>query len=223
MTRDAVRESAGEPIPAHPAPAVVVPGFDRRVHVSRRRLLVVSCWTALGAMAFGSGAAAATSLYPRGVPRLTGKHVVGHLDALAPGTKEPIVVEATDPRRLSSSLQARIHLVRLDAEQAARNPGAKPGMVYAFWRKCAHLGCTVPWNPTFSIEDPRSRQTYSGWFRCRCHGSTYSDAGFKVFGPAPRSLDLFPLTIGGDGKLIVDVGTVITRSGEDPARGVLRA
>lgn len=75
----------------------------------------------------------------------------------------------------------------------------------------------------FSFQDPRSGETYTGWFRCPCHGSTYSDAGVKVFGPAPRSLDMFPLTISGDGKLILDVGSVITGSDQDPARGVLPA
>lgn len=191
--------------------------------MSRRRLLLVGFWTGLGAMLVGGAVTVLNALYPRGAPRLAGKFVVANLSELPPGTKKPVVIQSPDPRDPLRTLDAKVYLVRLDKQQAARNPGAKEGMVYAFWRKCPHLGCTVPWNPAFSFEDPRSGQANTGWFRCPCHGSTYSDAGFKVFGPAPRSLDMFPVSIAGDGRIIVDVGTVIGGSDRDPELGVLPA
>ena len=118
------------------------------------------------------------------------------------------------------NLEAKTWLVRLDAEQAKHNPPAQAGAVLALYHKCPHLGCTVPYRPDFSREDPRSNQTYAGWFLCPCHGSTYSDAGVRVFGPAPRSMDMFPLTIDG-GKMTVDTGKVITGTLDNPSRAVL--
>lgn len=60
------------------------------------------------------------------------------------------------------------------------NPG--PGIL-ALWWKCVHLGCTVPWVPS---EDH---------FHCPCHGSVYLYDSQRIAGPAPRSLDLFPVMI----------------------------
>lgn len=196
--------------------------------VSRRRVLLIGFWTAIGAMVVGMVTTTLNSLYPRGVARLAGVHPTGWtVDTLLPGDKKEVVIQVPDPRSPLTALDAKIFLVRLNEEQASRNPGSQAGMIYAFWRKCPHLGCTVPFTPSFSFEDPRSGQTYNGWFRCPCHGSTYSDAGVKVFGPAPRSLDLFPVLIGDDGKISVDVGKVITGgapgSPEESERGVLPA
>jgi cytochrome b6-f complex iron-sulfur subunit len=223
MPGGAVQELSVSSVAAPARAVLVVPAGEHELRVSRRRMLLIGFWTALGAMLVSGTVTVLNALYPRGAPKLSGKHVVGTLDALPPGAKQPVVVQVADPRDPLKALDAKVFLVRVDKEQAARNPGAQEGMVYAFWRKCPHLGCTVPWNPTFSFQDPRSGETSKGWFRCPCHGSTYSDAGVKVFGPAPRSLDMFPLTINSDGKLIVDVGRVITGSDQDPARGVLPA
>ena len=64
------------------------------------------------------------------------------------------------------------------------------GGVIALYQKCPHLGCTVPWRATFDFEGK------TGWFRCPCHGSTYSrDEADVVFGPAPRPLDTLPVRI----------------------------
>ncbi|MGH2379132.1 MAG: ubiquinol-cytochrome c reductase iron-sulfur subunit [Candidatus Limnocylindria bacterium] len=55
-----------------------------------------------------------------------------------------------------------------------------PGGIAAAYRKCTHLGCTVPWIPS---EDQ---------FHCPCHGSLYEKrTGVVLGGPAPRPLDLF--------------------------------
>jgi len=50
-----------------------------------------------------------------------------------------------------------------------------PGGIAAAYRKCTHLGCTVPWN---AGEDQ---------FHCPCHGSLYDKHTAVVKGgPAPR-------------------------------------
>jgi cytochrome b6-f complex iron-sulfur subunit len=66
--------------------------------------------------------------------------------------------------------------------------------VRALYQRCTHLGC----KPNFCIK--------SYWFECPCHGSRYDRLGTKVkeLGPAPRSLDRFAVSVGGDGKLTLD-------------------
>ncbi len=193
------------------APAPVT--GPRMPAVSRRKVMLIGFWTAMGAMLASIGVTILNSIYPRHIARLTGVQPTGWtVSTLQPGDKQAVLIQVPDPNAPLQPLSTQIYLVRLNAEQAARNPGTAEGMVFAFWRKCPHLGCTVPWSSTFSFQDPRSGQTYSGWFRCPCHGSTYSDAGVKVFGPAPRSLDKYPLVIGSDGSISVNVGKVVTGS-----------
>lgn len=68
-----------------------------------------------------------------------------------------------------------------------------PGGIIATYRKCTHLGCAVPFN------------TGSDIFHCPCHQSKYDKRTAVVLsGPAPRPLDLFRISEGGDGKLMVD-------------------
>ena len=73
----------------------------------------------------------------------------------------------------------------------------------AVYQKCAHLGCKVPPCDT------------SGWLECPCHGSRYNKAGEYQFGPAPRGLQHFPLTVDGGS---VSVDTSAPEPG--PPRGV---
>jgi cytochrome b6-f complex iron-sulfur subunit len=69
----------------------------------------------------------------------------------------------------------------------------------ALWQRCTHLGCSVPW-----VEE-------EGQFHCPCHGSLYNRMGEVIGGPAPRPLDIFPITIRG-GEVWVDTGKPIQRS-----------
>jgi cytochrome b6-f complex iron-sulfur subunit len=68
-----------------------------------------------------------------------------------------------------------------------------PGGIIAAYRKCTHLGCSVPWNAS---EDQ---------FHCPCHGSLYDKHTAVVKGgPAPKPLQLFHITADATGSLIVD-------------------
>ena len=72
----------------------------------------------------------------------------------------------------------------------------------ALWQKCPHLGCTVPWldnAPSLDSIEPNGR------FNCPCHGSLYDRYGQIKGGPAPRPMDMFPITIR-DGRIFVETG-----------------
>lgn len=79
------------------------------------------------------------------------------------------------------------------------------GALALYW-KCPHLGCTVPWNQA------------AGEFQCPCHGSIYDRYGVLIAGPAPRPMDLMPITVQPDGTVIVDTNPndLIQRSGYSP-------
>ena len=80
--------------------------------------------------------------------------------------------------------------------------GAVDAKLQAIYRKCVHLGCSVPACPSSKL------------FECPCHGSKYRLHGEYYAGPAPRGLDRFPVTIEG-GKVVVDTGSLQ----EGPPRG----
>jgi cytochrome b6-f complex iron-sulfur subunit len=176
-----------------------VPG----TRVSRRGLLRATFWTGLMAGLAAIGATIVDFLYPRGVTGFGGIVSAGTVDQFPPGSKTEIN-------------EGRFWLVHLTPQQGG------PGFL-ALWWKCPHLGCTVPWRENFSFTDPATGQDKRGWFRCPCHGSTYNDAGVRVFGPAPRSMDHFELTIDPATKRIsVNTGNV-TNGTSDNARFAVRA
>ncbi|MFN2526749.1 MAG: ubiquinol-cytochrome c reductase iron-sulfur subunit [Actinomycetota bacterium] len=79
---------------------------------------------------------------------------------------------------------------------------AKEVKMQALYRKCVHLGCSVP------------HCSKSLLFECPCHGSKYRLSGEYYGGPAPRGLDRFPVVLEGD-KIVVDTGDLQT----GPPRG----
>jgi cytochrome b6-f complex iron-sulfur subunit len=72
----------------------------------------------------------------------------------------------------------------------------------------------VPWRPEFTFNDDK------GWYRCPCHGSTYTKAGVRVFGPAPRSMDTMKITIDGAGNITVQTGSITPGGTDNPHRAV---
>ena len=75
----------------------------------------------------------------------------------------------------------------------------------ALWQKCTHLGCAVPW-----VEE-------EGQFHCPCHGSLFDRNGEVTGGPAPRPLDLFPVSVR-SGEVWVDTSQPTERSEFDPSQ-----
>ena len=88
-----------------------------------------------------------------------------------------------------------------------------PGGIIAAYRKCTHLGCTVPFS------NGRDQ------FECPCHGSRYDKRTATVLRtPAPRPLDLFHISQLPSGALVVDTNplNVITRPEWDPSQLEIR-
>ena len=187
--------------PHGPATAVVPPArVPGSPVVSRRRVLQVGFWTSIGAMLAGAGACGLDIIYPSTVTGFGGKVSVPASAIPPPGEKVQIA-------------SGRFWLVNLTQEQGG------PGLLALWWR-CPHLGCTVPWRPTFNWPDPSTGALRQGWFRCPCHGSTYTDAGVRVFGPAPRSLDTMAISVAGNGDLTVDTGTRVNGGTDNPDRAI---
>ncbi|HSP05988.1 MAG TPA: ubiquinol-cytochrome c reductase iron-sulfur subunit [Acidobacteriota bacterium] len=98
------------------------------------------------------------------------------------------------PASVTAFPASRFYLVRL-----------QDGGFLALSSTCSHLGCTVPWN--------EKDQT----FPCPCHASVFSMTGEVQSPPAPRALDLHPVTIE-SGVVKVDIGKTIRRQHFDAAQ-----
>jgi cytochrome b6-f complex iron-sulfur subunit len=87
---------------------------------------------------------------------------------------------------------------------------SEEGDPLAIYMVCTHLGCLYKWEPsTFRFE-------------CPCHGSKFTALGHYIEGPAPRSLDLFVITVDESGQIVVDTGRRVTGAPatESPARHI---
>ena len=106
--------------------------------------------------------------------------------------QDAIVVAGTvdnfEPGTVSAFVRGKFYLARLE-----------DGGFLAMSRTCTHLSCTVPW---VSGEDK---------FICPCHSSEFDIRGEVINPPAPRALDLYPVTI--ENKVLkVDTGKLTKRS-----------
>lgn len=95
---------------------------------------------------------------------------------------------------VTRNLTGRFFIVRLE------------GGLLAMYQRCPHLGCAVPW-----VEAENQ-------FHCPCHGSLYNLEGVVTGGPAPRPMDLFPITIENGDEVWVDTSQPTQRSGFDPSQ-----
>ncbi|MER3418422.1 MAG: hypothetical protein C4343_04825 [Chloroflexota bacterium] len=72
--------------------------------------------------------------------------------------------------------------------------------VRALYQRCPHLGCKP--NPCLK----------NFWLECPCHGSRYDRLGIKAagaqYGPAPRSMDRFAISVDGSGVLTIDTSKI---------------
>jgi len=162
--------------------------------VRRRQLLRVGFASAL--------ALSATDLVAAVAPYLRMTRVIGLGAPVAVGTAAQILAQfAQTNDRPILFREGRFFLLHA------------PGGIVAAYRKCTHLGCTVPFS------------TGSDLFECPCHGSRYDKHTATVLRtPAPRPLDLFHISQLPSGALVVDTNplNVMTRSEWDPRQLEIR-
>jgi len=173
-----------------------------RAVVSRRLFILGGFWSTLALAFVGIVGSPLDFWWPRTVAGAARKVFVS-ADRVPKVGGDPVVIP-----------EGRFFLVNLAAGTTA-NGEETPGGLLALWRKCPHLGCTVPWRPDFTFLGR------TGWFRCPCHGSTYTkEGGILVAGPAPRPMDLFDLEVQSDKSVVVTTGVTVAIKGspENPSK-----
>lgn len=158
---------------------------------SRRGFVRLLFAIGLGGVVLGAGKLLSDFITPTG-PYPAALHV-GRVRDFARGGA-PRLLEVND----ANGLVRRLQVVHLDPRDTARNGSGEGDGILAMDAQCTHLQCTLRWNPTFNWDGQQ------GWFRCACHGSTYTKAGVRVFGPGPRSLTTYRVQVTSDGEVIVD-------------------
>lgn len=91
--------------------------------------------------------------------------------------------------------------------------GNRDVLLALYW-KCAHLGCTIGWEPGLKLGGA------PGLFLCPCHGSIYARSGQNINGPTLRPLDLMAIRL--DGRRIwVETGRISQRTQYDPQQATV--
>lgn len=170
--------------------------------MTRRRFVRGAFATGVGLAFLGSLGFLLDFLYPR--------NLHGFGTGFSPGNVRDYP-KGGDPRHFPDGQFWVAHL-----DPAEIRPGGSGGGsgLLALWHKCPHLGCMVPWRAEFACAGD------TGWYRCPCHDATFTRAGTRVFGPAPRSMDTMAIHIDDARNITVDTGA-ITRAGPDnPQRAI---
>jgi len=164
-------------------------------HYDRREFINLAWWGTAGLLALTGISATVASLWPRPKAGPFGrKMTAGKLEDFLPAS-------------VTYFPEYRFYLVRLPMK------GGGTGLL-ALYRRCTHLGCVVPWLPEEPSEDALAP---TGRFHCPCHGSIYNRYGEVVSGPAPRPLDIFPITIAGN-EVEVNTAKAIRRQKFDESQ-----
>ncbi len=199
-------------VTARPAPEAVAERTLSRAEVAnvvtRRTMLRTSFWATLGVTIAGLLLGFVNFFWPR---KVTGFGGVVKIQ------KDQLPNPGDDPKKFFEIKGYIVNLKPGEGVPAQFTSFAQPsekGGILALYQKCPHLGCSVPWRPEFEFEGVK------GWFRCPCHGSTYTKAGVRVFGPAPRPMDTFEVKVNPDGSIEVNTGRIHLGGPDNPQRTI---
>ena len=170
--------------------------------VSRRELLRGSLAAAVGLWLLEVTSGTLNFLWPNLSGEFGGDIEIGTLDELKSAYSELPVAEGF-PVFVG---KAKAFVMLVDPSRQQFVPGADDTgdgtnvNVRALYQRCPHLGCKP--NPCLK----------NFWLECPCHGSRYDRLGQKVageqYGPAPRSMDRFGVTVDGAGVLTINTGKI---------------
>ncbi len=170
---------------------------------SRRNFIRASFWGGLGLALLGTVGSLLDFMYPRGIKGFGSPVPAGNISEFRKGG---------DPVHF---ITGQFWLVNLDPSETRYGGSGGGDGLLALWHKCPHLGCTVPWRSGFTYENDQ------GWYRCPCHGSTYTKSGIRVFGPAPRSMTTMKVDVDGAGNITVQTGIRQDGGPDNPQRAGL--
>lgn len=184
---------------------------ERDLH-TRRSLLRTSFWAGLVVTGAGLLLGFVNLVWPRNVVRAGEVFRVLKQQVPAPGA-EPVHFAG-----------GRFYLVNLKAGEGAPPPPSAPSVAAPSERG----GASSPCGRSARTWDARCRGGRSSTLTgsedgfAATLGSTYTTAGVRVWGPAPRSMDTFAVTVNGDGSVDVDTSAITPGTTENPQRAALR-
>ena len=169
---------------------------------SRRQLMRVALGAGVGLATLEALAGTVAFAWPSLRKGFGGVIEIGTLDDVKAGNTTLPISEGFP----AYYAEARAFVVLRDPAQQRFTPGEDTtgdgeGLnVRALYQRCPHLGCKP--NPCLK----------NFWLECPCHGSRYDRLGIKAdgphFGPAPRGMDRFSISVDGGGILSIDTGKI---------------
>jgi cytochrome b6-f complex iron-sulfur subunit len=170
--------------------------------LSRRQLIRRAVGAGLGLWLLEVTAGTLGFLWPNLAAGFGGKLPIGTLDDVKTANSSLPISEGFP----AYFAEARAFVILVDPAQQRFVPGedttgdGTPLNVRALYQRCPHLGCKP--NPCLK----------NFWMECPCHGSRYDRLGIKAdgaqYGPAPRSMDRFSISVDGGGILTIDTGKI---------------
>jgi cytochrome b6-f complex iron-sulfur subunit len=170
--------------------------------LSRRQLMRLALGSAIGLWLLEVSAGTLGFIWPNLAGGFGGKLLIGTLDDVKT-ENSTLPVDEGFPAYYSF---ARAFVMLVDPAQQRFIPGEDTTgdgtalNVRALYQRCPHLGCKPnPCEKNF-------------WLECPCHGSRYDRLGVKAdgaqYGPAPRGMDRFAVSVDGSGALTIDTGKI---------------
>ena len=170
--------------------------------LSRRQLMRAAIGTGLGLWTLELLAGTVGFLWPNLSAGFGGKLPIGTLEDV----KTQNSVLPIDEGFPAYYPEARAFVILVDPGQQRFIPGEDTSgdgqalNVRALYQRCPHLGCK-----------PNACEK-NFWLECPCHGSRYDRLGIKAdgaqYGPAPRSMDRFSVSVDAGGILTIDTGKI---------------
>jgi cytochrome b6-f complex iron-sulfur subunit len=170
--------------------------------LSRRQLMRFAVGTGIGLWLLEISAGTIAFIWPNLSGGFGGQLAIGTLDDVK-NQNSTLPIDEGFPAYYSF---ARSFVMLVDPAQQRFVPGEDTTgdgtalNVRALYQRCPHLGCKP--NPCLK----------NFWLECPCHGSRYDRLGIKAdgaqYGPAPRSMDRFSVSVDGAGVLTIDTGKI---------------